>query len=146
MQTRAASASERESRCAMTFREGMEIDTSTTSSSGGGGGGGRGIAIGGGVGGLLILVVALFLGVDPSTVIPQQQIDNGGVEAPGFDTSQCKTAEDANNIVQCRVIATGNSVDAVWQQLLPGQYTRPKVRLFTGSVDTACGPATSDVG
>ena len=53
---------------------------------------------------------------------------------------------DRNNIVQCRVIATGNSVDAVWQQLLPGQYTRPKVMLFTGSVDTACGPATSDVG
>ena len=76
----------------MTFREGMEIDTSTTSTSGGGGGPGRGIALGGGVGGLLILVVALFLGVDPSTVIPQQQIDTGGVETPGFDTSQCKTA------------------------------------------------------
>ncbi len=129
----------------MTFREGMEIDTSTTSTSGGGRGPGRGIAVGGGVGGLLILVVALFLGVDPSTVIPQQQIDTGGVETPGFDTSQCKTAEDANTIVQCRVIATGNSVDAVWQQLLPG-YTRPRVTLFTGSVDTACGPATSDVG
>ena len=82
--------------------------------------GGRGIAIGGGVGGLLILVVALFLGVDPSTVIPQEQIDTGGVEAPGFDLSQCKTGEDANNIVQCRVVATGNSVDGVWQQLLRG--------------------------
>jgi predicted metalloprotease len=43
------------------------------------------------------------------------------------------------------VIATGNSVDAVWAQLLP-DYTRPQVRLFSGSVDTACGPATSDVG
>ncbi len=129
----------------MTFREGMEIDTSTTSTSGGGRGPGRGIAVGGGVGGLLILVVALFLGVDPSTVIPQQQIDTGSVDTPGFDTSQCKNAEDANTIVQCRVIATGNSVDAVWQQLLP-DYTRPRVTLFTGSVDTACGPATSDVG
>ena len=28
---------------------------------------------------------------------------------------------------------------------LPG-YTRPRVELFTGSVDTGCGPATSDVG
>jgi len=129
----------------MTFNEGMQIDTSTTSSSGGGRGPGRGIAVGGGVGGLLILVVALFLGVDPSTVVPTEQYDTGGVAAPGFDTSQCKTGEDANNIVQCRVIATGNSVDAVWQQLLPG-YTRPRVTLFTGSVDTACGPATSDVG
>ena len=111
----------------MTFNEGMQIDTSTTSTSGGGRGPGRGIAIGGGVGGLLILVVALFLGVDPSTVMPQQQqIDTEGVEAPGFDLSQCKTGEDANNIVQCRVVATGNSVDGVWQQLLPG-YTRPRV-------------------
>jgi predicted metalloprotease len=129
----------------MTFSEGMQIDTSTTSSSGGGGGGGRGIAIGGGVGGLLILVVALFLGVDPSTVIPQEQIDTGGVQAPGFDLSQCKTGADANNIVQCRVVATGNSVDGVWQQLLRG-YERPRVQLFSGQTDTGCGPATSDVG
>jgi uncharacterized protein len=129
----------------MTFSEGMQIDTSTTSTSGGGRGPGRGMAVGGGVGGLLILVVALFLGVDPSAVIPQQQIDTGGVETPGFDLSQCKTGADANEIVQCRVVATGNSVDAVWQQLQP-DYQRPNVVLFTGFVDTRCGAATSDVG
>ena len=129
----------------MTFNEGMQIDTSTTSTSGGGRGPGRGIAVGGGVGGLLILVVALFLGVDPSGVMPTQQYDTGGVETPGFDTSQCQTGEDANNIVQCRVIATGNSLDGVWQQLLP-DYQRPQMEIFTTSVDTKCGPATSDVG
>jgi uncharacterized protein len=129
----------------MTFSEGMQIDTSTTSTSGGGRGPGRGIAIGGGGVGLLVLVVALFLGIDPSTMMPQQQIGTEGVEAPGFDLSQCKTGADANAIVQCRVVATGNSVDAVWQQLLPG-YERPRMEIFTGSVDTACGPATSDVG
>jgi predicted metalloprotease len=131
----------------MTFNEGMQIDTSTTSSSGGGGGGGR-IAIGGGLGGLLIVVVALFLGVDPGTVLPQGgtgQYDSQGVEAPGFDLSQCKTGEDANRIVECRVVATGNSVDGVWSQLMKG-YTRPKVRLFSEQVNTACGPATTDVG
>jgi predicted metalloprotease len=132
----------------MTFNEGMQIDTSTTSSSGGGGGGGRRIALGGGLGGLLIVVVALFLGVDPSTVLPQggtTEYDSQGVEAPGFDLSQCKTGKDANTIVQCRVVATGNSVDGVWAQLLKG-YTRPKVRLFSQSVNTGCGPATTDVG
>jgi predicted metalloprotease len=130
----------------MTFNEGMQIDTSTTSTSGGGRGPGRGIAVGGGVGGLLILVVALFLGVDPSTVMPQQgQLDSQGVEAPGFDLSQCKTGEDANRIVQCRVVATGNSVDGVFTELVRG-YQRPKMEIFTGQVDTACGPATSDVG
>ena len=132
----------------MTFNEGMRIDTSTTSSSGGGGGGGRGLAVGGGIGGLLIVVVALFLGVDPGTVLPQQgtgQYDPQGADAQGFDLSQCKTGKDANDIVQCRVVATGNSVDGVWSQLMP-DYIRPKIRLFSDSVQTACGPASTDVG
>ena len=128
----------------MTFNEGMQIDTSTASSSGGGLGG-MPIAIGGGLGGLLILIVALFLGVDPGGITSQQPMDTGGAAAPGFDLSQCQTGADANKYVQCRVIATGNSVDAVWHQLMP-TYTRPHVRLFTGSVDTGCGPATTAVG
>src|SRR3954462_11824991 len=101
----------------------MRIDTSTTSTSGGGGGGGGRLAIGGGVGGLLIVVVALFLGVDPGTVLPQtgpSEYDSQGAQSPGFDLSQCKTGKDANDIVQCRVVATGNSVDGVWSQLMKG--------------------------
>lgn len=131
----------------MTFNEGMRIDTSTTSTSSGGRGPGRGIAVGGGIGGLLIVVVALFLGVDPSTVLPQQpQMDTQGVEAPGFDLTRCQTGKDANEIVQCRVVATGNSLDGVWEQLMPG-YTRPSIELFTNGVDTeGCGFASSDVG
>ena len=125
----------------MTFNEGMQIDTSTASSSGGGG---MGMAFGGGGLGLLILLGALFFGVDPGRVA-QQQPNTGGYSAPGFDLSQCKTGADANKYVQCRVVATGNSVDAVWHQLMP-TYTRPHVRLFTGSVNTGCGPATTAVG
>lgn len=126
----------------MSFNEGMQIDTSTASSSGGGG---MGMAVGGGGLGLLILIGALLLGVDPGRVMNQQQTNTGGYSAPGFDLSQCKTGADANKYVQCRVVATGNSVDAVWKQLMQG-YTRPHVRLFTGSVDTGCGPATTAVG
>ncbi|OFJ52866.1 KPN_02809 family neutral zinc metallopeptidase [Mycolicibacterium grossiae] len=132
----------------MTFNEGMQIDTSTTSSSGRGGGGGRGIAIGGGVGGLVVMVIALVLGIDPGSVTPQQnpgQYGAPGVDAGGFDVSQCRTGRDANTIDQCKVIATGNSVDAVWAQLMP-DYTRPSIRLFQGGVDTGCGPATTEVG
>ena len=127
----------------MSFNEGMQIDTSTTESSGGFGGGG--LAIGGGIGGLLIVVVAMFLGVDPGGILSQQQMNTRDDVAPGFDLNQCKTGADANKFVQCRVVATGNSVDAVWKQLMP-RYTRPHMRLFTGQVNTACGPATSAVG
>ncbi|BBY67821.1 hypothetical protein MPRI_00080 [Mycobacterium paraintracellulare] len=105
----------------MTFNEGMQIDTSAASSSGGGG---MGMAVGGGGLGLIILLGALFLGVDPGRVMNQPQTNTGGYSAPGFDLSQCKTGADANKYVQCRVVATGNSVDAVWHQLMPG-YTRP---------------------
>ena len=127
----------------MTFNEGMQIDTSTASSSGGGGG--RIIAIGGGLGGLLFVVIAMLLGVDPGGIASQQPMDTRDDVAPGFDLSQCRTGADANKYVQCRVVATGNSVDAVWHQLMPS-YTRPHVRLFSGRVDTGCGPATSAVG
>lgn len=127
----------------MTFNEGMKIDTSTTSSSGRGGG--RGIAIGGGLGGLLIMVLAMFLGVDPGNVTSQQPINTHEDVAPGFDLSKCRSGADANKYVQCRVVATGNSVDGVWKQLMRG-YTRPQVRLFSGQVATGCGPATSEVG
>ena len=47
-------------------------------------------------GGLLIVVVALFLGIDPGTV-PPQQAEKGpghGVEGPPFDLSQCVTGEE----------------------------------------------------
>ncbi|WP_231999655.1 neutral zinc metallopeptidase, partial [Mycobacterium sp. 1245852.3] len=101
--------------------------------------------LGGGGLGLLILIGALFLGVDPGRVMNSPQTNTGGYSAPGFDLSQCKTGADANKYVQCRVVATGNSVDAVWHQLLPG-YTRPHVRLFTGRVNTGCGAATTAVG
>jgi hypothetical protein len=126
----------------MTFNEGMQIDTSSASSSGGGG---RGMALGGGIGGLLIVVLALFLGVDPGGVVTQQPMDVGGASAPGFDLTQCRTGADANKYVQCRVVATGNSVDAVWEQLMR-TYTRPKLQLFSGQVNTGCGPATTAVG
>ena len=127
----------------MTFNEGMQIDTSTASSSGGGGG--MGMAFGGGGIGLLILIGALFFGVDPGRMMNSQQTNTGGYSAPGFDLSLCKTGADANKYVQCRVVATGNSVDAVWHQLMPS-YTRPEVRLFSDQVSTRCGMATTDVG
>ncbi|HME48166.1 KPN_02809 family neutral zinc metallopeptidase [Mycobacterium sp.] len=127
----------------MTFNEGMRIDTSTTSTSGGRGG--RGIAIGGGIGGLVIVVIALLLGVDPGNVLSQQAAVPQQAAGPGVDISMCKTGADANKYVQCRVVATGNSVDGVWSQLLPG-YTRPQMRLFTDYVNTGCGPADTSVG
>ena len=91
------------------------------------------------------MLLALFLGVDPGPVLSQQQIGAPSQSGPTYDVSKCRTGADANAHVECRVIATGNSVDGVWQQLLRG-YRRPALKLFKGQVQTGCGPATSDVG
>jgi len=96
----------------------------------------------------------MFLGIDPSTITsPQGQGDTmGQAGAPGgsagggtYDLTKCKTGADANKYLECKIVATGNSVDAVWSQLLKG-YTPPKMRLFSNSVQTGCGPATTEVG
>ena len=86
-----------------------------------------------------------MLGVDPGNVLSQQAAVPQEAAGPGVDISMCKTGADANKYVQCRVVATGNSVDGVWSQLLPG-YTRPQMRLFTDYVNTGCGPADTSVG
>jgi len=65
--------------------------------------------------------------------------------SPPFDLAQCQTGADANRIVGCLIVATGNSLDAVWTNLL-SDYVRPSVNLFSGAVESACGPAAGQVG
>ncbi|MGF6882496.1 putative metalloprotease [Nocardia sp. GAS34] len=134
----------------MTFNEGMQIDPNRVSSGGGPGRGGK-IALGG-AGGLIVLVLALLLGGDPSSLlhdITGAQSTAAPKAAPGTP-AHCRTGADANKYVDCRVVLTTQSLDAVWGTELPRQtrtaYTAPRVTLFTGAVSTGCGRATSAVG
>lgn len=128
----------------MTFDPSAQLDPDRVSS---GGGGGRGLAVGGGVGGVVVLLLALVFGVDPSALT-----EGGGTAAPDqgvVDVSNCTTGQAANTDVECRIVATAASLDAVWTQVLPtvgAQYVQPGVQLFVGSVQTGCGAATTEVG
>ncbi|TQM31853.1 KPN_02809 family neutral zinc metallopeptidase [Nocardia bhagyanarayanae] len=135
----------------MTFNEGLQIDPDRAS-SGGPGMGGK-LALGGGAGGLILLVITLLLGGDPGSVLGQftgaqdtQQTQPGTAGTP----EHCKTSADANKYVDCRVVLTAQSLDAVWASELPEQtgkrYVEPELVLFSGAVATGCGNATSDVG
>ncbi|TNM62430.1 hypothetical protein FHN55_16290 [Streptomyces sp. NP160] len=133
----------------MTFDPGGRIDPGRASR--GGGGGRRGVAVGGGIGGLLLLLVGAYFGVDLSGITGGQQASSGGGQqgqaVSGDEAFQdCTSGQAANEDVDCRVIATAESLDAVWGQLLPGEYAPPQLTLFTGAVSTACGDATSEVG
>ncbi|MQY29022.1 KPN_02809 family neutral zinc metallopeptidase [Nocardia aurantia] len=133
----------------MTFNEGMQIDPDRVGSGGPGTGGM--IALGGGAGGLILLVLALLFGGDPGSLLGQfTGAQNKPPAAMSNLPSHCKTGADANKYVDCRVALTAQSLDAVWATELPKQtgrnYVKPAVTLFSGSVGTGCGNASSAVG
>lgn len=134
----------------MTFNEGLQIDPDRA--SGGGPGRGGKIALGGGAGGIILVVLALLLGGDPGSILGQFTGAGGteGSSSTEGTPEHCKTGADANRYVDCRVVLTAQSLDAVWAEQLPAQagvqYQEPKLVLFTGAVSTGCGNATSDVG
>jgi predicted metalloprotease len=127
----------------MSFNEGVQIDPGRAS---GGGGGRGGIAIGGGLGGVVVLILALVFGVNPGDLVG----GGGGPQPQGSDQfAHCTTGEAANTDVDCRIIATAESLDVVWNQLLPEvgvQYLPPGLTIFEQATSTGCGNATSQVG
>jgi predicted metalloprotease len=132
----------------MTFDPGADLDTSQVEDARGSGGGfpGGGLAIGGGAGGLLLLILGLVFGVNPT------QFGSSGSPAPGDNASiaaGCRSGQDANTRTDCRVVAVVNSVQAFWKDEFArrgGTYQPSKTHLFTASTQTGCGPATSEVG
>jgi predicted metalloprotease len=137
----------------MTFNDDVPINADRVSVGGGGGGrrGGK-YVLGGGAGGLIVLVLALLLGGDPGSLLgaTDGSYDAGTSAVGGSGLENCEFGVDANRDVGCRVAGTAESLDAVWGAQLPTQtgvrYEAPKVRLFSGAIDTGCGYATSDVG
>ncbi len=136
----------------MSFNDGANLDTSQVT----GGGSRGGLAIGGGIGGIVITLVAVFLGVDPSVItgatgspFDTSQVSTGGTES---DTSfdQCKTGADANRDVTCRIIGTVNSVQDYWTDALPAdvsrQYRAAKTVIYSGQTQSPCGTASNQTG
>ncbi|NLI18226.1 MAG: neutral zinc metallopeptidase [Actinomycetales bacterium] len=127
----------------MTFNEGIQLDPNRVKTSRGG----RGAAVGG-IGGLIALIIFMFTGVDLSGVLGGSSTDtaSGGT----IDLSHCVDADAANQYVECRMVATAESLDALWEQALPQQagvrYEMPGFTVFEASVNTACGQASSATG
>jgi predicted metalloprotease len=110
---------------------------------------GSGALIGGGGITLVILVASLLLGVDPSGLlqavdtVSQTQIENGP------PPSACKTGADANARDDCRIVGVVDSVQKYWQDEFSRrgqQYVPAKTVMFSGSTQSGCGTATTEVG
>jgi predicted metalloprotease len=123
----------------MRFRRDVQLDPSQVSDMRGRSFGVP--AMGGGLG-VIGLIVALVLGVNPF----------GGGEgysvSPGTAsnlTEQCQTGNDANLRDDCRIVGIVNSVQAFWSERIQN-YTPATTEFFTAGVNTGCGSATSAVG
>ncbi|WP_309648316.1 neutral zinc metallopeptidase [Nocardioides sp.] len=148
----------------MRFNPKARLDTSRTRdagrSSGGRSGGSRlpipgGIG-GGSIGGVVLLVILFVIGRAAGIDILGGGGSGGGLGGGGLDSSRftdtgryssCKTGEDANTSADCARVAVENSLFDYWTDELGGRF-EPEEGLvtFTGSVDTGCGAASSDVG
>lgn len=106
------------------------------------------VAIGGGAG-LVILLLAVLLGLDPTAFLSAMDTSTGsGTATSGqADTSYaaCQSGADIEQNRECRYVAYANSIQAYWAQVLPG-YVESQTVTFTDQISTGCGVATSAVG
>ena len=119
----------------------------------GGGGGGFPIGTGGGLGIGTIVVLGLIgwaLGIDPRLLIGGAEILTGGgsqYEQPHQDTHR-RTGQPTDQTGQF-VAAILGSADATWKVIFEreGQtYRPPKLVMFSGATQSACGFAQSAMG
>ena len=111
-------------------------------------GGGRGLMLGGGggIGLLLILLVGMFLGVNPLQLIEiaqQNQPPGGGGAVVQEEVDPAE--EDLKKFVSVVLRDT----EKVWTHLFQQQgdtYQKPTLVLFRGRVDSACGFASAASG
>lgn len=135
----------------MTFTTGSRLDPSRVERRGASAGAG-GMAIGGGIGGLLLLLVGAFLGVDLTGLLGGSSGSTVSANDPAAQAQleqQCNTGEDANNSSDCLVVGTVNSLDSYWSSAVPALgagFSYPEVVLFDSQTSTGCGTASVQTG
>jgi predicted metalloprotease len=134
----------------VTFDPNARLDTSeVTDARGGGGLGGRGgLAVGGGGIGLVIAIVYLLLGGDPSVLLNGDTGAGTGADTNGPASSalaQCRTGSDANTREDCQIVGYVNSIQAFWATQING-YEKAETVLFSQATSTGCGAASANTG
>jgi len=109
----------------------------------------RGISAGsaggiGGIGLILVVVIALVAGVDPTQFLQGTDLfaDSSGQVSQLTGEQQDLLADNASLVLG----DTEKTWSVIFEDQLHRTYIKPKLVLFTGSVDSACGYASAAVG
>jgi predicted metalloprotease len=114
---------------------------------------GMGPARVGGVGGLglggivLVLAVSYFTGINPVTLLNMlngvQEITDSSTPSESSELAPIGAPSDQLGKFAAVVLA---DTETTWRQLLGPRYEDPRLVLFTGAVQSACGTTSSAVG
>jgi predicted metalloprotease len=103
---------------------------------------GRGLA-GGGIGAIVLALVAMYFGVDPAVVLNQV-----GNQAPAQQEQPATFSPEEERLKEFMSVVLADTED-VWGTLFRGSgqtYQPPKLVLFSGAVESACGFAEAAMG
>jgi uncharacterized protein len=105
---------------------------------------GRQGLIGGGIGAIVLALVAMYFGVDPAVVLNQV-----GAMAPTQQEQPAATLSPEQERLKEFVSVVLADTEDVWGALFKGSgqsYAHPKLVLFSGTVQSACGFAEAAMG
>ena len=127
-------------------------------------GGGMGVPVGiGGLGAVAVVVIGLFLGIDPSILLgmlgddPSRQTQTRRSDGPGYGPSAPSASRQGqwqgqgagdDRMTRFVSVVLADTED-VWRQTFQDMgrnYQDPKLVLYTRSVESACGMASSASG
>jgi uncharacterized protein len=103
-----------------------------------------GLAVGGGLGTVVILLIAMFFGVDPRAILEQT-----GEDQPAVSTPAARPASPAEDELRHFVAVVLAETEDVWTGIFRQngrEYRDPTLVLFTDQVQSACGTAGSATG
>lgn len=100
---------------------------------------------GGGIGMLLLVIVALYFGVDPSIILQQGTEMGGGSSVQTLPVQPSAADNELADFVSVVLADTEDTWRGLFKQM-GGTYEEPNLVLFTGMVESACGYAQAAIG
>jgi predicted metalloprotease len=105
--------------------------------------GGKGL-LGGGIGTVVLVLVAMYFGVDPSVVLNQAG-NLPGAQQQSAPVASSPEDEKTKQFLSVVLADTEDTWGRIFQQA-GKQYEDPKLVLFSGQVQSACGTADAAMG